>query len=62
MPTFTTTLLQDGNNVGIVVPPEVVARRHGHSVPILNLIYRNVMPGDTAVANAALDKFWTPPG
>ena len=36
MPTFTTTLLQDGNNVGIVVPPEVVESfGAGKRVPVV---------------------------
>jgi hypothetical protein len=48
MPTFTTTLLQDGNNVGIVVPPEVVESfGAGKRVPVVVTLngytYRNTI-------------------
>ncbi|CAN5552897.1 hypothetical protein BH09ACT4_BH09ACT4_19460 [soil metagenome] len=35
MPTFTTTLLQFGNNVGIEIPDEVVAELGGKRVPVV---------------------------
>lgn len=35
MSTFTTTLLQSGNNVGIEIPDEVVAELGGKRVPVL---------------------------
>ena len=46
MPTFTTELLQSGNNVGIVIPDAVVAELGGKRVPVVVTIdggysYRN---------------------
>lgn len=46
MSTFTTTLLQSGNNVGIVIPDEVVTELGGKRVPVVVTIdggytYRN---------------------
>lgn len=35
MPRFTTDLVQSGNNVGIVIPDEVVAELGGKRVPVL---------------------------
>ncbi len=35
MPTFTTELLQSGNNVGIVIPDAVVAELGGKRVPVV---------------------------
>ena len=35
MPTFTTTLLQSGNNVGIEIPDDVVAQLGGKRVPVV---------------------------
>lgn len=35
MPTFTTELLQSGNNVGIVIPDEVAAELGGKRVPVV---------------------------
>lgn len=35
MPTFTTTLLQTGNNVGIEIPDDVVAALGGKRVPVV---------------------------
>ncbi|CAN5511493.1 hypothetical protein BH10ACT6_BH10ACT6_00860 [soil metagenome] len=37
MPTFTTTLRQQGNNVGIVVPDEVVAELGGGKRPLVKV-------------------------
>ena len=57
MSTFTTTLLQNGNNVGIEIPDDVVAELGGHRVPVIVTIdggysYRNttaVMGGKNLV-------------
>jgi hypothetical protein len=57
MPTFTTTLLQNGNNVGIEIPDDVVAALGGKRVPVVITLdgaysYRNttaVMGGRTLV-------------
>jgi hypothetical protein len=57
MSTFTTTLLQNGNNVGIEIPDEVVAELGGKRVPVVITIdggytYRNttaVMGGKNLV-------------
>ena len=57
MSTFTTTLLQSGNNVGIEIPDEVVAELGGKRVPVVITIdggytYRNttaVMGGKNLV-------------
>ena len=57
MSTFTTTLLQQGNNVGIEIPDEVVAELGGKRVPVVITIdggytYRNttaVMGGKNLV-------------
>ena len=48
MPTFTTTLLQQGNNVGIVVPDEVVAslgagKRAPVTISLNGYTYRNTL-------------------
>ncbi|MCU1416858.1 MAG: hypothetical protein JWP32_1032 [Schumannella sp.] len=61
MSTFTTTLMQSGNNVGIEIPDEVVAELGGKRVPVLVTIdggytYRNttaVMNGKSLVGVSA---------
>lgn len=61
MSTFTTTLLQNGNNVGIEIPDEVVAELGGKRVPVIVTIdggysYRNttaVMGGKNLVGVSA---------
>lgn len=61
MSTFTTTLLQSGNNVGIEIPDAVVAELGGKRVPVLVTIdgghtYRNttaVMGGKNLVGVSA---------
>jgi hypothetical protein len=61
MSTFTTTLLQSGNNVGIEIPDEVVAELGGKRVPVVITIdgrytYRNttaVMGGKNLVGVSA---------
>jgi hypothetical protein len=61
MSTFTTTLLQNGNNVGIEIPDEVVAELGGKRVPVVVTIdggysYRNttaVMGGRNLVGVSA---------
>lgn len=61
MSTFTTTLLQNGNNVGIEIPDEVVAELGGKRVPVIVTIdggysYRNttaVMGGRNLVGVSA---------
>ena len=60
MSTFTTTLLQTGNNVGIEIPDDVVAELGGKRVPVVITIdggytYRNttaVMGGKNLVGVA----------
>lgn len=61
MSTFTTTLLQSGNNVGIEIPDDVVAELGGKRVPVIITIdgaytYRNttaVMGGKSLVGVSA---------
>jgi hypothetical protein len=61
MSTFTTTLLQSGNNVGIEIPDDVVAELGGKRVPVIITIdgaytYRNttaVMGGKNLVGVSA---------
>jgi hypothetical protein len=61
MPTFTTKLLQSGNNVGIVIPDDVVAALGGKRVPVVITLdggytYRNttaVMGGQNLVGVSA---------
>jgi hypothetical protein len=61
MSTFTTTLMQSGNNVGIEIPDEVVAELGGKRVPVVVTIdggytYRNttaVMNGKSLVGVSA---------
>jgi len=61
MPTFTTKLMQSGNNVGIVIPDAVVAALGGKRVPVVVTLdggysYRNttaVMGGLSAVGLSA---------